>query len=189
MLENVKVAQIKKYKKQSPFFWNFASHHFPPDPHHFPPAPHHSSPAFGLFNFCTFQFLHFFTFALLHLAYIFSKWINWKSIFPKCIFPKCIYPKCISAKCTRLACLLSFASLFYYLVFWCWLYFWPQDICRWFGVLVLIIILASNVIQGLVNIMAFSVLASRSFQISNSKILPLLKAWFQGILFGPNGHS
>ena len=38
-----------------------------------PPKPHHSSPAFGLFNFCTFQFLHFFTFALLHLAYIFSK--------------------------------------------------------------------------------------------------------------------
>ena len=72
-----------------------------------------------LHYFCTFQFLHFFTFALLHLAYIFSKWINWKSIFPKCIFPKCIFPecifpKCISAKCTRLACLLSFASLFSY---------------------------------------------------------------------------
>ena len=134
------VAQIKKFKKQSPFIFEFcfsehpphprkciwrfkclkmymkAPHHFPPDPHHFPPAPHHSSPAFGLFNFCTFQFLHFFTFALLHLAYIFSKWINWKSIFPKSIFPKCIYPKCISAKCTRLACLLSFASL----LSWSW---------------------------------------------------------------------
>ena len=74
MLENVMVAQIKKFKKQSPLifefcFWEDPPHHFPPDPHHFPPAPHHSSPVFGLFNFCTFQFLNFFTFALLHLVY------------------------------------------------------------------------------------------------------------------------
>ena len=46
--------------------------------------------------------------------YIFQKCIFKKCIFWKCIFQKCIYPKCIFAKCTRLACLLSFASLFFY---------------------------------------------------------------------------
>ena len=110
MLENVKVAQIKKFNSA------LLLHYFCTTS----ALLHHSSPAFALFHFCTFQFLHFFTFALLHLAYIFSKWINWKSIFPKCIFPKCI-----SAKCTQLACLLSFASLFLYFL-WPWLLLWPS---------------------------------------------------------------
>ena len=46
----------------------------------------------------------------------FSKVYFPKVYFLKCIFPKCIYPKCIFAKCTRLACLLSFASLFFFII-------------------------------------------------------------------------
>ena len=56
MLKNVMVAQIKKFKKQSPFIFEF--------PHHFPPAPHHSSPAFALFHFSILALFHFCTSAL-----------------------------------------------------------------------------------------------------------------------------
>ena len=105
MLENVKVAQIKKFKKQSPFIFEFCFWEDPPHPVNWSPTDSTGPPTLFL---QISALLHFCTFALV---VYFLKVYNQKLIFPKCIFPKCIYPKCISAKCTRLACLLSFASL------------------------------------------------------------------------------
>ena len=73
MLENVKVAQIKKFKKQSAFIFEFC---FWEDPSHpVNRSPTHSAGPQTLF------------------------FLQPKSIFPKCNYAKCIFAKCTRLAC------------------------------------------------------------------------------------------
>ena len=115
MLENLKVAQIKKFKKISPCIFEL----FLGGPS--PLSQLVSNPFNWSPNTVFYRYLsigrsnkkneknNIHLFALLHFFCSF-----FLSVFLKCIFPKCIYPKCIFAKCTWLVCLLSFASLFWF---------------------------------------------------------------------------
>ena len=78
MLENVKVAQIKKFKKQSPFIFEFCFWEDPPHPVNWSPT--HSTGPQTLF------------FTVRPKAY-FSKVYFPKVYFPKVYFPKVYFPK------------------------------------------------------------------------------------------------